>query len=374
MTALNEFLSPMQISLNDLLLDPNNPRFAELGGPNEPVPETRISEERVQHDALDRMKNARFDVVELRDTIKTIGYLPVDRIVVRKWCNPIYPNVIKYVVVEGNRRVAALKWLIELHETGRETFNKDQLTNFMDIPALLLDEENAPDFTNLVLPGLRHVSGIKEWGPYQKARAVFVLRESGQTPKEVAQSLGLATQSANQLWRSYLALEQMKADEEFGEFVQPSMYSYFEEIIKRPNVRNWLGWNDAEGKFVNEDRLRELYGWIIGELVDDGNDENRADPKLPEAKSIRELSRFIDDDGALSIFRSANGSLLRALSSYESEHQPAWQITLTSTRITLASLSPDTLRSMTPEDVTTLNDLATRIQQVLRDRESLTQN
>jgi hypothetical protein len=54
------------------------------------------------------------------------------------------------------------------------------------------------------------VSGIKEWGAYQKAKAVFELRESGMTPQAAAQSLGLSTRNANQLWRSSSAKKREK--------------------------------------------------------------------------------------------------------------------------------------------------------------------
>ena len=371
MPAFNEFLTPIDVHLDQVLLDPNNPRFAELGDTNDPVPETRLAEDRVQRDALERMKSARFDVAELRDTIKAVGYLPMDRIVIRLWAGTKKGAVDKYVVVEGNRRIAALKWLVELHETGRETFTVAQIKNFTLLPALILDDKRAPESTRLVLPGLRHVSGIKEWGPYQKARAVHVLRKSGQSPREVAQSLGLSTQAANQLWRSFLALEQMRADEEYGETVEPRMYSYFEEIMKRPNVRNWLGWNDSEERFTNEERTKELYSWIVGMPIEGEEGETRTEPKLPEAKSIRELSTFLDDETALGVFRSPEGTLARALSRYDAEHQQAWQGPLLTAHTTLASLTPDTLRAMQEPDIQVLQKLLERIQQVLHDRERL---
>lgn len=368
MAQIYEALTPIDVQLDQLLLDPNNPRFAELGDSQEPVPETRIAEERVQRDALDKMKSPKFDVVELRDTIKVIGYLPVDRIVLRPWSTGENP---KYVVIEGNRRVAALKWLIELHQTGRETFSPEQLENFTNLPALVLDERRAPDSTRLVLPGLRHVSGIKEWGPYQKAKAVHALRQGGQPAREVAQSLGLSTQAANQLWRSYLALEQMKQDEEYGELVLPNKYSYFEEIMKRPNVKQWLGWDDNEQGFTNSARAKELYGWIIGELIDEEEGEARGEPKLPEAKSVRDLSKFIDDEAAMAIFRSPEGTLVRALSRYEAEHQQAWQAAIANAETTLASLTPDTLRLLLQNDIELLEGLRNRIDQVLHDRHHL---
>ena len=197
--ALPNFLSPISINLVDILLDPNNPRFAELGEPFEPDPEARFAEERVQREAFEKMKSGNFDVAELRDTIKTLGFLPMDRIVVRRWrSGPA--GVIKYIIVEGNRRTAALKWLVELHTTARETFLPEQMRNFTELQVLLLDDEHAPDSTRWILPGLRHVSGIKEWGPYQKARTVHQLRESGTPQRKLHKAWYFQTCTGNQLW------------------------------------------------------------------------------------------------------------------------------------------------------------------------------
>ena len=169
-------LTPIEVKLEDVLLDPNNPRFAELGQGDETVPESRFAEPKVQQSAFDRMMNGRFDVAELRDTIKNLGFLPMDRIVVRRLKKP---NSDKFLVVEGNRRITALKSLLDLHAAGKESLSDAKLTNITQFQALLLNEDISDDKIRWILPGLRHVSGIKEWGPYQKARAVFQLRESG---------------------------------------------------------------------------------------------------------------------------------------------------------------------------------------------------
>jgi hypothetical protein len=371
MSTLQQYLSPIDLKIDQLLLDPNNPRFAELGESDNDVPESRIAEERVQDTTYERMKSKRFDVAELRDTIKTVGFLPMDRIVVREWGTAKRVDEKKYIVIEGNRRVTALMWLLELHEDARETLTVEQIKNYTYIPALLLDEKKAPKEVRFILAGLRHVSGVKEWGPYQRAKAVHMLREAGESTKEVAQSLGLSTQQANLLWRSYSSLEQMRRDEEFGEFSDPRKYSYFEEIHKRPNVRTWLGWSDDEQIFTNEEAIKEMYGWIIGELVEGDDLENRSEPKLPEAKSVRDLARIIDVPVALAVFRMPEGSLTRALAKLESEHKELWQGSIINTQSTLESITTDTLRSMTSEDVTLLNELIERINQVLADREKL---
>lgn len=371
MPALQDYLKPIDVTIDQLLLDPNNPRFAELGDSTNDVPDSRIAEERVQSVTYDRMKSKRFDVAELRDTIKTVGYLPMDRIVVTEWSGSKKGEKKKYVVVEGNRRVTALKWLLELHDAARETLTTDQITNYTNISALLLDEKKAPSQARFILPGLRHVSGVKEWGPYQRAKAVHLLREAGESTKEVAQSLGLSTQQANLLWRSYLSLEQMRHDEEFGEFADPRMYSYFEEIHKRPNVRNWLGWSDDEQIFTNEETVKELYGWMVGELVDGDDRENRSEPKLVEAKSVRDLSKIIDNPVSLAAFRTPEGNLTHALAKIEYEHREAWQGSIYNAQSTLESITTDMLRSMTSADIDLLNGTIERIKQVLLDRDKI---
>lgn len=371
MLGFPSLLKPIDIKLDQLLLDPNNPRFAEFDDSANPVPEIRFGEDKIQKDTFETMKD--FDVSELRDNIKAVGYLPMDRIVIREWSgNKVNKGETKYVVIEGNRRVTALKWLIELNGRGRETLGDDQVENFTNIPALLLDTSIAPDSVKLVLPGLRHISGIKEWGAYQKAKAVVSLRETGMSSNEVAQSLGLTTRATNQLWRSYLALEQMKSDEEYGNRVHPRMYSYFEEIMKQTNIREWLGWDDNQGRFTNEQHAKEMYGWIVGELPDDESEP--IEPKLREAKSVRQLAKFINDEKVLALFRAPDGSLSVASAKYESLHQidqQDWRSIIIAAETTLQSLTPDTLRKMGEEDLEMLNGLKKRISQTEKDRQSL---
>ena len=368
MESLSSFLSPVKVKLNDLLLDPNNPRFAELGEESSPVPESRFAELKVQQAAFEKMRNPQFAVSELRDTIRELGFLPMDRLVVRKWRDSATTEP-KYVVVEGNRRVTALKWLIFQYEEGKVQLTLEQLANYQEFEVLLLDESRAPQTARWILPGLRHVSGIKEWGPYQKARMVHELRQSGKSPQEVAQSLGLSTREANQLWRAFLALEQMKKDEEFGEFADATLYSYFVEVLKRANVRNWWVWDDEQQRFTNTQRLQQFYSWIRGTKGEDGEDSAQA--KLPEAKSVRELSVILEDQSAMSIFTSPDGTLTRALARVESDTHHDLAPAILSCDSTLGALSPDSLRSMTPDDVALLTRLSERIERLLRDRKKL---
>lgn len=363
MEHLAKYLSPKTLKLTELLLDPNNPRFSELREDYATVAESRYADEKVQQIANTKMRNALFNVAELRDTIKTIGFLPMDRIVVREWDNPNGDS--RYVVIEGNRRVTALKWLLQLHEEGKENLDDEFLKSLEQIESLILDRAAAPDSAQLILPGLRHVSGVKEWGPYQKAKAVYHLRQTGLSPQDSAQSLGLSTRAANQSYRCFLALENMASDEEYEERVTPDMYSYFEELFKRPVVRDWLEWDDAAEKFKNTTNLSDFYSWIV--KPEDGEDSQ----KLPEAKSVRELALFINDDAAMSVFRSDSGNLTRALAKFEVDHPEDWFPRITEARAALRALTPDILRSLDNESIKAINELQSQITATLTDREKL---
>ena len=101
------------VPLESLLLDPNNFRFT-APGTVALVAEARIAEEKVQAAALERVKAD--GVSELKLSIAENGFVPVERIVVRA----LDGDEGGYVVVEGNRRTAALK-LLERDQDRKST-------------------------------------------------------------------------------------------------------------------------------------------------------------------------------------------------------------------------------------------------------------
>jgi hypothetical protein len=105
-----EFTSEV-VPLSKLLLDPNNYRFQD-----EPdfvfAQQSRFAEDSVQARASRRLRDE--GLVELKNSILKNGFLPVERIVV----TPYEHAEEKYLVLEGNRRVAALRWMSEDHQAG----------------------------------------------------------------------------------------------------------------------------------------------------------------------------------------------------------------------------------------------------------------
>jgi hypothetical protein len=110
--------------------------------------------------------------------------------------------------------------------------------------------------------------------------------------------------------------------------------------------------------------LIEFYSWIVP-----GSDEEEA--KLPKAVNIRELSTFIDDPAAVSIFRSKDGSLSRALARYELDHPADWFPQIAAAVGAIRSLTPDKLRHLDGASIQSLTELREAVEQALEDRSKL---
>jgi len=106
-------LKEIEVNVDQLFLDPNNPRYADIEEIANPVPDDKVADDKVQKKAMERIMNPRLEVQQLMDSIRTIGYLIVDRMVVV----PLR-EADKYKVIEGNRRLGAIKALLEDYETG----------------------------------------------------------------------------------------------------------------------------------------------------------------------------------------------------------------------------------------------------------------
>ena len=190
------------------------------------------------------------------------------------------------------------------------------------------------------------------------------LRTSGYSAQEAAQSLGLKTLTANRAYRCYLALESMKQDEEFGEYASPKLYSYFEEIIKKPILRAWLNWSDSSESFENLGNLHEFYSWIVPN-EDDGN------VKISMAIEVRELASIIQDEDSMAILMTPSGTLTRALANYEVEHPQSWLPKISSATKALRALSTEVVRTLPDDSLGKLEELKLQVENTIRDRRLL---
>ena len=155
MTVTN--LPKKKVELQDLILDPNNPRFSK----NEReliTNEAAFANDSIQAEALRKMNDKQFDVVSLEKSIKENGFVSL--------VQPILVRELKgnYLVIEGNRRTSALKNLIAKHKAAnkRDDVLSDELLEQITSVEVVDCTNTSKDDVDVLL-GMIHVGGTKDW-------------------------------------------------------------------------------------------------------------------------------------------------------------------------------------------------------------------
>jgi ParB-like chromosome segregation protein Spo0J len=249
-----------KIKLANIFLDPNNPRFWDERTTRE-IADRKVPDPKIQLRIRDLIDSE--DIHELADNIMRNGFLTLDRVVVRELAGVSG----SYVVVEGNRRIAALKKLrdaIEDDLIDEENISDEYLERFRistDEIEVLVYNGSEHDIAWL-LQGIRHISGIKAWKPAQRARLVAQQIDNGLSITAAGQKFGLSPQRAGRYYRAYKALEQMRSDEDFQSKAKNEYFTLFDEAYGNTTIRKWLNWDETLNTFKNIENLRHFYSWI----------------------------------------------------------------------------------------------------------------
>lgn len=281
--------------INKLMLDPNNYRFID-NKDYKPVPIEQVSDERIQTRTFNLLVGKNESLIEdLISSFKSNGILKLDPIQVKMLDDG------NFLVIEGNRRTAALKYLYSQYLKGNDTGLLSE-SDFKSIDLVHISDEQPVQ--HLITMGLHHISGKRKWSPVNQAQLVHDLRFKHQlSEEEICNKLAITKHNLRRSLR-VLALIELYKESDFGDQFHPNMYSLFEEIIKNTRVKSWLGWNDSEMKPDNTENQEHIFSWISKEIVVEESDEGTRqevtyDPIITKSHEIRELSKFINDEKAL---------------------------------------------------------------------------
>jgi hypothetical protein len=359
MTGFREASLPVE----NLLLDPNNYRFHDDAG-FVVADEARFHENSVQDRAFGRLRDN--GLMQLKNSILKNGFLPVERIIVREYP----PAAASFLIVEGNRRVAALRWIAEDHAAG-VNISEQVLATIRAVPVLVVEAaESDPAFFEALM-GVRHVSGIKQWGGYQRAKLVAVLRDQrGMESAEIGDRLAMNTQEVNRRYRAFKALEQMKADENHGLYARPNMYPMFHEAVSLPVVREWLGWDEGMTEFTNGETMDQFYRLIA---PDESEDAEVIEPKIKTYEQVRDLRYILPNGEAKRVLLDPSRTFLDALTIAKREElSQSWKSQVATVISALESIGALDLRHMTKEDVAEIVKLRDSAAELLETYEKLT--
>jgi hypothetical protein len=361
-----EQLRTEEVPIADIFLDPNNPRL--LTGDRVPVPDHRIVESEVQRRTMESLEDGPFDMGRMRASVERSGLLPIDRIVVR----PIDGQEGKYVVVEGNRRIAGVKKVVELDRIGEVTLPADVKASLMAPPVLVLDnhDEHAARTDQWVIQGIRHVSGIKPWGAYQVAKTIEAMTgELGYSPEQAADALSINVGRVRRALRVLSALRQLSEDDDFGDQAKPNLFGYFDESIRSIKVRDWLGWNQASGTFDDDDHRAQFYSWITD---DDAFDEDPEHRRIPSPEGVRKLKQVLDSSDALDLLNTPGANIDAVAATLDLDQEPEWRPPVRRALIALEAIPIGTLEDLSAEDRDLIKDLQELAQKRLSQADTLT--
>jgi hypothetical protein len=351
-----------------LLVHPNNYRFLDLPAWKRRQ-ERRFHDSTVQEATIQLLeRHPTYQLSELRSSILANGYVPLERVVVL----PYKHAKGYYIVVEGNRRVAALKTLLRDHGDGSLTLTDEQVAEFSKIPVAVLDpEEQSVMAAERVLMGIRHIAGPREWGAYQQAHFILELvDDEGQEFGAIANHLGLSKPETARRYRAMRALKAMENDEQYSAAAKPDLYRLFHELVAQPRVREFFGWDHERAAFRSEEQARQFFELVAPQDPD-------VDPKLRTYADVRSLSlkQVIGNPVAEAALLDPDQTLAAAIAKAKPEEAPAGAVDVSAEicrfiRV-LQDITIEALRALSEEDVSALQSVTELVTARLEDYQAL---
>jgi hypothetical protein len=265
-------------SVDELLLDPKNPRLGR-GNTGPDVKQSKI---------LDLMKD--WTLEELATSFIESGFWPHEAVLVVK--EKLYGKM-SLVVIEGNRRLAALKNL-QLAQNGGAGRKWQELVEGKKLPKALFERvpyiEVASRKEVEAFLGFRHVTGIKEWRPAEKAEYIAkLIEDSKMSYLEVTRKIGSKTPAVRQNYISYRLLLEMEDHKDISIKHVEDKFSVLFLSLRTEGVQKYLDIDiqadPAQAQRpVPKAKLKQLANFALWLF---GNDKT-----LPVVKDSRQVDDF----------------------------------------------------------------------------------
>lgn len=272
-----------------LAFDRKNPRLAEFDVGNDEADMIKI--------LWDTM-----DVQELVLSIAASGYFEHEPVIVAEENG-------SDVVIEGNRRLAAVKLLLK-PEIGKKLNAKlpdipdERRDSLREIPVLRSSRKGAWRYL-----GFKHVNGPAKWDSYAKSKYIADVHRSYSVPlDDIASQIGDTHYTVRRLYRGLTVIEQAERDNIYqvsDRWHRKFFFSHLYAGLGYSGIGQFLDLrpDDYEGSELippeNVDRLRELLVWIYG-----SKSEDRRPVIQRQNPDLRHLDAVIANTEALAVVRN----------------------------------------------------------------------
>lgn len=248
-------LTEVTVDAKDLLLDPRNPRIIEDPSKYICSKEADYSDDWIQAETLTAIQKGKFNVNKLKQSIKTNGFLNIDSIFVKRY------GKAAYLVLEGNRRTAAIKSLLEeteLEDGVRKSIQK--------IPVKVLDIHDGADEDAIItsILSIRHLDGPLEWEPMQRAFVVFktytqiLQNDFGKSkytyiPDATEKVSTLTNIEKKEIWKNLSVVRIFQQLKEMDLGVTSSHYSIIDKVVSYQKLNaDYFGYDRKTSQFSDD--------------------------------------------------------------------------------------------------------------------------
>ena len=280
-------IEKLEVKVKDLLFDPDNPRLPQVAGK--------------EQKEIFRFLVDEIGIDDVLQSIAASGLIEGDPIIARP-----SGTAGQYYVVEGNRRLAALKLLSgeKIGDTAAEPAVPEMSDAARRSIASVRIQTGWRDDDLETYLGQKHVTSTREWTPEAKAR--FVIGRVGddfsaQRLSVFAKRLGTNLPTLRRWVVAYLTLQQAQRQGEFDpkETYAKRYFGTFYTLLDGEPVQSFLGLvSDPITKDpVPNDHLKELkelVAWTIG---------RKTSPPVVNSRKQKELNAVLSSPSALKHFR-----------------------------------------------------------------------
>ncbi len=299
-----------EVNINNINLDLKNPRVPLSIRNNEEGKEA----EEVNNDILEYLIKTG-SITELMLSIGENGFFAGEALLLIEDAN----NEGKYIVIEGNRRVTALKLLhepslakISIHKIRESSeLRKIDLEKITEIPAIVFKERNHI----LKYLGYRHITGIKNWKALEKARYMNDLfqnilesdpKEYDDIYQEIAKSIGSKRSYVKRILNAFEVYEYIEKEDFFNIGINDQQFHFvnLSDSLNKANIKSFLI-EEESGNFINEN-IQEWTEWLFKENTEGQTRLNGS------SDSLKMLDAVISKPMAMEAFRAKTISLDQA--------------------------------------------------------------
>lgn len=273
--------------LDELYLDPKNPRLGRH----------HINAELSQERVLGLMRDWVLD--ELAVSYLESGFWTHEALLVTQEELDGEPRL---VVVEGNRRLAALKLLDAAFKNKEVPSKWKSLVEGMEVPKTLFERipyilvDSRQEIEAFL--GFRHVTGIKQWNAEEKAQYIAqLIDEEGMTYQEVMRKIGSKTPTVRQNYISYRLLLQMEDSlEDFSSEDVKGRFSVMYLSLRTQGVQKYLDIDifadeNAAQRPVPKTHLEALANFALWLF---GSKEKNKNPVFPDSRSVDDFGELLE--------------------------------------------------------------------------------